>query len=163
MYLRGDETSISTCAFTQENAVSIEGKLTWEYVGLILIKLISRNVLAAKTFEGNRAFWGNDLPHYVLNWPIIVFNFKCLYKQVLYKYPQKDHIELVTQLVRATSSLSTQIIIPVNISVVELPCDQRFRSTARLTHHHYGWALGHLRLTRCYYYLRRHWNKNRPL
>ena len=53
MYLRGDEASISTCAFTQENAVSIEGKLTWEYVGLILIELISRNVLAAMTFEGN--------------------------------------------------------------------------------------------------------------
>ena len=56
MYMRGDETSISTCAFMQENAVSIEGKLTWEYVGLILIKLISRNVLAAMTFEGNRGF-----------------------------------------------------------------------------------------------------------
>ena len=56
MYLLGDEASMSTCAFMQENAVSIEGKLTWEYVGLILIKLISRNVLAAMTFERNRGF-----------------------------------------------------------------------------------------------------------
>ena len=102
MYMRGDETSISTCAFTQKNAVSIEGKLTWEYVGF---QEMCWQLWPLKEIED---FWGNDLPHYVLNWPIIVFNFKCLYKQVLYKYPQRDHIELVTQLTWTTNSLSNQ-------------------------------------------------------